>query len=46
MIEETYKKFEEAIKFYQKAIINSFNNEKITEYKADIERCQTKMEIK
>jgi tetratricopeptide (TPR) repeat protein len=45
MIEETLSKYPEAIAFYKKAILNSFNNEKITEYKADIERCQTKQEI-
>lgn len=46
MMEETYNKYDEAIRFYQKAIINSFNNEKITDYKSDIERCETKKGMK
>jgi tetratricopeptide (TPR) repeat protein len=46
MIEETLAKYKDAILLYKKAILNSFNNEKITDYKADIERCNTKMEIK
>jgi len=46
MIEENYGKLDDAIKLYQKAILNSFNNDKITEYKLDIERCETKKEIK
>ncbi|MCX6209650.1 MAG: hypothetical protein NTZ59_09165 [Bacteroidetes bacterium] len=45
MMEETKGNFDDAIKQYQKAILHSFNNEKITEYKADIERCQTKIEL-
>ena len=45
MIEETYGRYEDAIKFYQKAILNSFNNDKIAEYKSDIERCQTKTDL-
>ena len=45
MMEETYNKFDDAIRFYQKAIINSFNNDKIAEYKLDIERCNTKLEL-
>ena len=43
MIEETLCKYDDAIKHYQNAILNSFNNEKITDYKADIERCNTKL---
>lgn len=45
MIEETLGKYDAAIKHYQNAIVNSFNNEKITDYKADIERCNTKLEL-
>lgn len=45
MIEETLGKYDTAIKHYKDAIINSFNNEKITDYKADIERCNTKLEL-
>ena len=45
MIEETLCKYDDAIKHYQNAILNSFNNEKITDYKADIERCNTKLEL-
>ncbi len=46
MIEETLTNYHEAIVCYKKAILNSFNNEKIAEYKADIERCNNKIEIK
>ncbi|MFY7965077.1 MAG: tetratricopeptide repeat protein [Chitinophagaceae bacterium] len=45
MIEETLANYNEAILLYKKAITNSFNNEKIADYKADIERCNTKIEI-
>lgn len=45
MMEETFNRFNKAIEFYKKAILHSFNNEKINEYKADIERCNTKLEI-
>lgn len=44
MMDETNAKYADAIEQYKKAILNSFNNEKIAEYKADIERCQTKIE--
>lgn len=45
MMEETYGKFDEAIEYYKKAIMNSFSNEKIAEHKADIERCETKKSL-
>lgn len=46
MMEETNGNYEQAIKQYEQAILHSFNNEKINDYKSDIERCRTKLEIK
>ena len=37
--------FDEAISCFEKAILNSLNDEKIKEYHADIERCRKKIEI-
>jgi tetratricopeptide (TPR) repeat protein len=45
LIEELGLKFEKAIYFFQKAILSSQNDEKIKDYKHDIERCEMKMEI-
>lgn len=46
MMHETNNNYEQAITQYEQAILHSFNNEKISDYKSDIERCKTKMEIK
>jgi len=45
IMEELNLNFTEAIKNYKKAILVSLNDDKIKEYKADIERCKTKQEI-
>ena len=37
--------FDVAIKYFEKAILNSLNDEKIKEYHSDIERCRKKIEI-
>ncbi len=37
--------FTEAINHYKMAILESFNNERLAEYKADIERCEQKLEL-
>ncbi|BAV09835.1 Tetratricopeptide repeat-containing protein [Filimonas lacunae] len=44
MVEEMQGRYDSAIKFYQKAVVHSFNNEKIKDYQADMERCRTKQE--
>jgi tetratricopeptide (TPR) repeat protein len=45
MVSEMQGNYEEAIKNYQKAILHSFNNEKIKDYQMDMERCRTKLDI-
>jgi tetratricopeptide (TPR) repeat protein len=45
MMEEIKMNFEKAIHGFEKAILGSQNDEKIKDYKQDIERCQMKMEI-
>jgi tetratricopeptide (TPR) repeat protein len=45
LIEEIKMNFEKAINGFEKAILSSQNDEKIKDYKQDIERCQMKMEI-
>ena len=45
IMEELNLNFDEAIKNYKKAILISLNDDKIKEYKADIERCKAKQEI-
>jgi tetratricopeptide (TPR) repeat protein len=46
MLEETGAQYDSAIKNYRRAILHCFNNEKIKEYQADIERSKTKKAIK
>jgi tetratricopeptide (TPR) repeat protein len=46
LMEELKLNFERAIYHFQKAILSSQNDEKIKDYKLDIERCEMKMEIK
>jgi tetratricopeptide (TPR) repeat protein len=43
--EELNMNFDTAISFFEKAILNSLNDEKIKEYHVDIERCKKKIEI-
>ena len=45
MMEELNLNFTEAIKEYERAILISMNDDKIKEYKKDIERCKIKLEI-
>lgn len=45
LIEELQLKFDNAIVFFEKAILSSQNDEKIKDYKLDIERCEMKVEI-
>ncbi len=45
LMEEIKMNFEKAIHGFEKAILSSQNDEKIKDYKQDIERCQMKMEI-
>ena len=45
MMDELKANYAHAIRHYKKAILNSLSNEKIKDYQADIERCQTKQEI-
>ena len=42
LIEEVKLNFEKAIYFFEKAILSSQNDEKIKDYKQDIERCEMK----
>jgi tetratricopeptide (TPR) repeat protein len=46
LIEELNQNFEKAIHFFEKAILSSQNDEKIKDYKHDIDRCEMKMAIK
>ncbi|HMH34029.1 MAG TPA: hypothetical protein VK543_13410 [Puia sp.] len=46
LIEEQNMNFEKAIIFFEKAILSSQNDEKIKDYKQDIERCEMKMGIR
>ncbi|MFI5154251.1 MAG: hypothetical protein ACHQET_13005 [Chitinophagales bacterium] len=46
MIEELKLSFEKAIYFFEKAILSSQNDDKIKDYKQDIERCEMKMGIR
>ncbi len=45
LIEESQMKFDKAIVYFEKAILSSQNDEKIKDYKLDIERCEMKMDI-
>ena len=46
MIEELKLRFEKAVYFFEKAILSSQNDDKIKDYKQDIERCEMKMGIR
>lgn len=45
LAEELQGRFEEAISYYEKAILLSLNDDKIKNYKEDIERCLEKKEL-
>ncbi|MFL9482083.1 tetratricopeptide repeat protein [Chitinophagaceae bacterium LWZ2-11] len=45
MIDEIKGHYEDAIKNYERAILHTMNNDKLSDYKIDIERCRTKLEI-
>jgi tetratricopeptide (TPR) repeat protein len=45
MLEEIKGNYDKAIREYKTAILNCFNNDKIKNYQADIERCKTKAAI-
>lgn len=45
MLDEIKGEYSTAIKNYQTAILYCLNNEKIKDYQADIERCNTKQQI-
>ncbi len=45
MVDEIAGQYDNAIKNYRQAILHCFNNDKIKDYQADIERCKTKQEI-
>jgi tetratricopeptide (TPR) repeat protein len=45
LAEELQKNFEKAIFYFEKAILASQSDEKIKDYRQDIERCQMKTEI-
>jgi len=45
MIEEIGGRYDTAIKNYKSAILHCFNNDKIKDYQADIDRCKIKQEI-
>jgi hypothetical protein len=43
--EELRRNYDKAIYYFEKAILASQNDEKIKDYRQDIERCQMKTEI-
>ncbi|MGC4037893.1 MAG: hypothetical protein QM764_18160 [Chitinophagaceae bacterium] len=45
ILKELQLQFEEAIKNYETAILTTLSDEKIKDYKADIERCKQKIEL-
>jgi hypothetical protein len=45
LMEELKLNFEKSIFYFEKAILVSQNDEKIKDYKQDIERCKMKMDI-
>ena len=45
MLNELVLHFTEAIVFYEKALINTMNNDKVKDYQTDIERCRTKLKL-
>jgi hypothetical protein len=45
LVEEQKLNFDKAIYYFERAILSSQNDEKIKDYKLDIERCEMKMGI-
>ena len=45
ILNELKQNFTESIGFYEKAILTTLSDEKIKDYKADIERCKMKIEL-
>jgi len=45
ILNELKQNFTEATGFYEKAILATLSDEKIKDYKADIERCKMKIEL-
>jgi tetratricopeptide (TPR) repeat protein len=45
MAEELQGRYTPALKYYDYAILNTLNNDRIKDYQADIERCKTKLDI-
>jgi hypothetical protein len=45
LVEELQLQFDQAISFYEKAILFTLNDEKIKGYKEDITRCEEKREL-
>jgi tetratricopeptide (TPR) repeat protein len=45
LMEELNLRFQDAIQYYEKAILVSLNDEKIKDYRNDIERCNSKQEL-
>ena len=39
------KDVSKAIDFYEKALINTMNNDKVKDYQTDIERCRIKLNV-
>jgi hypothetical protein len=46
MAEELRQNYDKAIFYFEKAILASQNDDKIKDYRSDIERCQMKMDIR
>lgn len=45
MLSEMGGNFHKAISFYEKALINTMNNDKVKDYQTDIERCRIKLNV-
>ena len=45
LAEELRRNYEKAVYYFEKAILAGQNDEKIKDYRQDIERCQMKTEI-
>lgn len=45
MLNELGGHFHQAIGFYEKALLNTMNNDKIKDYQTDIERCRIKLNV-
>jgi hypothetical protein len=45
MLNELNGNFLKAIEYYEKALINTMNNDKVKDYQTDIERCRIKLNV-